>query len=54
MGFILLHMTPSIEVSDKLVEQIDEMRRDQETREEFLEEIINIYEQEKRFTDEGL
>lgn len=47
-------MTQTIELSDELLERIDEMRRDQETREEFIEEIINIYEQEGRFTDKGL
>lgn len=54
LGFIGVSMSQAIELSDELVERIDELRRNQETREEFIEEIINIYEHEGRFTDEGL
>lgn len=47
-------MARTIELSDDLAERIDDHRRDDETVEEFIEELVNIYEQEGRFTDKGL
>ena len=47
-------MAQTIELSDELLERIDRMRDEQESRAEFVEELINIYEQEGRLTDQGL
>lgn len=47
-------MTRTIELSDNLAERLEDHRREDETIEEFIEELMNIYEQEGRFTDKGL
>jgi len=47
-------MSQTIELADELVERLDEHRATDETREEFIEELVNIYEQEGRFSDPGL
>ena len=47
-------MSQTIEVSDDVAERIEDHRREGESVEEFIEELLNIYEQEGRFTDEGL
>lgn len=47
-------MARTIELSDDLADRIENHRRDDETVEEFIEELLNIYEQEGRFTDTGL
>ena len=47
-------MTKTIELSDELVERLESHAEDDESIEEFIEELVNIYEQEGRFLDEGL
>ncbi|GAB6861337.1 hypothetical protein JCM17092_14260 [Haloplanus litoreus] len=47
-------MSQTIELADELVERLDEHRAADETREEFIEEFVNSYEQEGRFSDPGL
>lgn len=47
-------MARTIELDDDLAERMDDHRREDETMEEFIEELVNIYEQEGRFTDQGL
>jgi len=47
-------MSQTIEVSDDVAERIEDHRREGESVEEFIEELLNIYEQEGRFTDKGL
>lgn len=37
-------MSPTIEVSEAFLERIDSHCRDDETREEFLQELVNHYE----------
>lgn len=46
-------MTYTLEISDDLRERIDEYREDDESYEEFIEEIISIYEVEGMFLQEG-
>lgn len=53
-GRTLFHtMTKTIEISDELAERIEPYLEDDETIEEFIEELISIYEQEGRFLQEG-
>ena len=47
-------MTHSIELSDELVERLESHAEEDESLEEFIEELVAIYEQEGRFLDEGL
>jgi hypothetical protein len=47
-------MSETIELDDELVSRIDDHRREGESVEEFIDELVTIYEQEGRFTDRGL
>lgn len=47
-------MAHSIELEDELVERLEGHLEEDETIEEFIEELVNIYEHEGRFTDQGL
>lgn len=47
-------MTKTIELSDELVERLERHTEEDESLEEFIEELVTIYEQEGRFLDEGL
>lgn len=47
-------MPQTIELSDDLFERLEDHRENDETPEEFIEELVNIYEQEGRFSDPGL
>lgn len=46
-------MTHTIEISDELYERIDAHREEDETPEEFLQELVNMYETEGTFLQEG-
>ncbi|HKJ60012.1 MAG TPA: hypothetical protein VKA37_12340 [Halobacteriales archaeon] len=46
-------MSPSIDINDELMERIDALREDDESYEEFLAELVSIYETEGRFGTEG-
>lgn len=46
-------MATTIELSDDLTERIEGHLEDDETIEEFLQELVSIYEQEGRFLQEG-
>jgi len=46
-------MPVTIELSDELVERLESHAEEDETLEEFIEELIVIYEQEGRFLQEG-
>jgi predicted CopG family antitoxin len=47
-------VTRTIELSDELVERLESHAEEDESLEEFIEELVAIYEQEGRFLDEGL
>lgn len=47
-------MVQTIEFDDELVERLESQLEEGETLAEFIEELVNIYEQEGRFTDQGL
>lgn len=47
-------MPRTIEVNDELAERLEGHLEEDETLEEFIEELVNIYEQEGRFSDPGL
>ncbi|WP_200840269.1 hypothetical protein [Halorubrum sp. JWXQ-INN 858] len=47
-------MGQTIELSDDVAERIDGHLEDGETPEEFIEELLSIYEQEGRFLQEGI
>lgn len=47
-------MAHVIELDDELVERLEGHLEEGETIEELIEELVNIYEQEGRFTDQGL
>lgn len=47
-------MTKTIELRDELVERLENHAEEDESIEEFIEELVTIYEQEGRFLDEGL
>ncbi|ACV10264.1 hypothetical protein Huta_0075 [Halorhabdus utahensis DSM 12940] len=47
-------MSRTIELDDELVERMEPYLEDDETIAEFVEELVAIYEQEGRFTDQGL
>jgi len=46
-------MVHPIELDDDLVERMNGHLEDDETLEEFIEELVTIYEQEGRFRQEG-
>lgn len=46
-------MTEILEISDELSERIDTYREEGQSREEFLEELVSIYETEGEFLQEG-
>lgn len=47
-------MGRTIELSGDLVERLESHVEEGESLEEFIEELVTIYEQEGRFLDEGL
>ncbi|CCQ32185.1 hypothetical protein HLRTI_002755 [Halorhabdus tiamatea SARL4B] len=47
-------MAHTIELDEEFVERVQTHLEDDETIEEFFEELVSIYEQEGRFTDQGL
>ena len=47
-------MPRKVEFSDDLVERLEHHLEEDETMQEFVEELVNIYEQEGRFSDSGL
>ncbi|MFC6989217.1 hypothetical protein ACFQJD_11780 [Haloplanus sp. GCM10025708] len=47
-------MSRTVELSDDLVERLEDHCEEDETLEEFIGELVRIYEQEGRFTDPGL
>lgn len=47
-------MVRTIELSDDLVERMEGHLDEDETLEEFIEELVGIYEQEGRFLHEGV
>lgn len=46
-------MPHTVELSDDLVDRIDQYRDEDQTYEEFLDELISIYETEGIFLQEG-
>ena len=46
-------MSHTIEISDDLKDRIDTIREEDESYEEFLEELITIYETDGAFLQEG-
>ncbi|QIO25400.1 hypothetical protein [Haloarcula sp. JP-L23] len=46
-------MTRTIELNDELVERLKSHTEEGESLEEFIEELVSIYEQEGRFLQEG-
>lgn len=52
-AFPVLTMTRTIEVSDGLAERIDRHCEEGESRAEFVEELVSMYETEGRFMQEG-
>lgn len=46
-------MTHTIEISDELKEQLDAYLEDDETYEEFLSELLSMYEVDGAFLQEG-
>lgn len=47
-------MAQTVELDDELIERLEGHLEEDETIEEFIEELVNIYEQEGRFSDPGL
>lgn len=47
-------MARTIELDDDLAERMESHLEEDETLEEFIEELVSIYEQEGRFLQEGL
>lgn len=47
-------MARTVELDDELAERMADHCQDDQTLAEFVEELVNIYEQEGRFTDRGL
>lgn len=47
-------MTETIELSDELVDRLDGHLEEDQTVAELIHELVNIYEQEGRFSDPGL
>ncbi|MFC4439293.1 MULTISPECIES: DUF7557 family protein [Natrialbaceae] len=46
-------MTSTLEISDHLMERLDSHREEGQSREEFVEELVSIYETEGTFMQEG-
>jgi len=46
-------MSPTIEVSEETVRELDSHREDGESYDELIQELVNIYEQQGAFTQEG-
>ncbi len=46
-------MTYTLEISDELKERIDGHLEEDETHEEFIEELLSVYETEGAFLQEG-
>lgn len=46
-------MSPSIELSRDLLDRMDSYREDDESYEEFIEELLTIYETQGAFLQEG-
>lgn len=46
-------MSPTIEVSEDLLQQIDDHLQEGETREEFIEEMVHLYEAQGATSWEG-
>ena len=46
-------MSPTIEVSEELVERIEDHLEEDETYEEFITELVSMYETEGAFLQEG-
>lgn len=53
-AFVYYVMSRTVELSDELEERLESHLEEGETVEEFIEELVNIYEQEERFSDSGL
>ncbi|MFB6185589.1 MAG: hypothetical protein ABEI86_01815 [Halobacteriaceae archaeon] len=47
-------MSQTIRISDDLAERLETHREGDQTVEEFIAELVRIYEQEERFSDPGL
>lgn len=52
-GTLAVVMTRTIELDDELADRMETHLEDDETIEEFIEELVAIYEQEGRFLQEG-
>lgn len=46
-------MTHTLEISDDLMDRIDSHREEGQSHEEFVEELVSIYETEGTFIQEG-
>lgn len=46
-------MTATLEISDELMERLDSHRDEGQSPEEFVEELVSIYETEGTFLQEG-
>jgi predicted CopG family antitoxin len=46
-------MTHTLEISDELRERLDDHREEGESYEEFIEELVSMYETEGAFLQEG-
>lgn len=46
-------MSPTIDVSDEIADRLDSHLEEGESREEMIEELLNIYEAEGTFMQEG-
>ena len=46
-------MTPTIEVSQETLEQLDSHRENEESYDDLVHELVTIYEQQGAFTREG-
>jgi metal-responsive CopG/Arc/MetJ family transcriptional regulator len=46
-------MSPSVEISEELLAEIDSHLREDETREEFIQELVNQYEAQGATSWEG-
>lgn len=47
-------MSATIEISEELMDRLESHTEEDESLEEFIDELVSIYEQEGRFLDEGL
>lgn len=47
-------MSATIEISEELIDRLESHTEEDESLEEFIDELVSIYEQEGRFLDEGL